>query len=51
MRIHFGWAQVWVGEKDAHVGKKEYSKEVSCYCILGDGHIASGGYDDRIKIW
>lgn len=38
-------------KKDAHVGKKEYSKEVSCYCILGDGHIASGGYDDRIKIW
>ena len=38
-------------KKDAHVNEKNNSKEVSCYCILGDGHIATGGYDNRIKIW
>ena len=38
-------------KKDAHVGKKDSSNEVSSFCILGDGHIATGGYDDRIKIW
>ena len=38
-------------KEDSHVGKKEFSKEVSYYCILGDGHIATGGYDNRIKIW
>ena len=38
-------------KEKVHSKNKGYSDEVSSICVIGDGHIATGGFDKRVKIW
>ena len=38
-------------KEKVHSKNKGYSDEVSSICVIGDGHIATGGFDQRVKIW